>query len=308
VDAPQLDAFITVVEVGSFTRAAARLHLSQPTVTTRIKSLELALGTMLVERLPGGVRPTAAGADLLPYAREIVRLTGRARQAVGSGGQPHGRIEVGAIESLATYRLLPVVEYLYWRYPKMQLSMHTPAADNSVTDVRDGRLDCAFFIDSQREWEGLRAAVLCPEPLVLVGGPDHLLVGRSDVTREDLRTASLIRADSDAGYHRLYEQAVGLHDAAERPRTFELGSVDAVKRSVSLGLGMALLPAVTVRRELAERRLFPIDWTVPFEAYSQVVWRPGSGSNTGLEALVDAAIRVVREQDDETAPVGGVPR
>ncbi|MZE81035.1 LysR family transcriptional regulator [Streptomyces xinghaiensis] len=305
MDVPQLDAFITVVEAGSFTRAAARLGLSQPTVTTRIKSLEVTLGTTLVDRLPSGVRPTPAGTDLLPYAREIVRLTGHARQAVGSGGQPHGRLDIGAVESLASYRLPPLVEYLFWRYPKLQVSIHTAASGTSVADVRDGRLDCAFIIDTRHEREGLRSAVLCPEPLVLVGGPSHLLVDRTEITDADLRTASLTRADNNAEYHTRYEQAIGLHRAAERPRIFELGSVDAVKRSVHLGLGMALLPLVTVRRELEERQLFRIGWTVPFEAYSQIVWRAGHTCNTGVDALVDSAVRVVKEQH-ETEPADGV--
>src|SRR5262245_59289899 len=74
----QLSTFVAVVEVGSFTRAAAHLGISQPTVTNRIKTLEQALGTPLLERLPTGVRPTGAGRELLPYAREIVALTDRA--------------------------------------------------------------------------------------------------------------------------------------------------------------------------------------------------------------------------------------
>ncbi|MFC8845945.1 MULTISPECIES: LysR family transcriptional regulator [unclassified Micromonospora] len=296
MDTPQLDAFITVVDIGSFTRAAARLRLSQPTVTTRIKTLEQGLGTTLLERLPGGIRPTAAGVELLPYAREIVALTGRARRAVASGGQPHGRVDVGTVESLTCYRLLPLIEYLYRRYPKVLISTRSSPAGDTLSEVRDGRLDCAFIVDPMTRHEGLETRVLCAEPLVLVANRDHLLVNRHQVTNEDLCSAALIRADGGARYHRQFEDSIGLSGHDDRRRVFELDSIDAVKQSVTLGMGMALVPEVTVARELVDGRLRRIDWTPTFEAFTQVVWRRDGGANPALDSLVSAAVQVVREQ------------
>ncbi|RMI40626.1 LysR family transcriptional regulator [Streptomyces triticirhizae] len=297
MDTPHLNAFLAVVDMGSFTQAAARLGLSQPTVTTRIKSLEQGLDTLLLERRPGRIRPTAAGVELLPYAREIVALTERARQSISSGGQPHGTVDVGTEESLTTYRLLPVIEYLYRRYPKVQISMHATATEDPVAQVRDGRLDCAFFvgsIGSHSPEDGLESQVLCPEPLVLVGGAGHLLVGQERPSIEELRSSTLIRADR-AEYHRHFERAIGLRAAAPRPRILELDSVDAAKRSVELGLGLALLPRIAVARDLAAGRLLPVAWTPPFSAFTQVVRRRDSASNAALNALLTAAVEVMRQ-------------
>jgi DNA-binding transcriptional LysR family regulator len=300
MDGPQLDAFLAVVDIGSFTRAAARLRLSQPTVTTRIKTLEQFLGTTLLERLPGGIKPTPAGIELLPYAREIVSLSRRAREAVTSNGQPHGRVDVGTVESLTNYRLLPLIEYMYLRYPKVQISMHSSACGDTLAHVRDGRLDCTFFVDSiDSARDDLESKVLCPEPLVLVGGPNHLLVDRAEITHEDLRSATMIRADNRAMYHVQFERTIGLTDAAERPRTFELDSIDAAKRSVAVGIGMALLPLIAVEQELADGRLHRINWTPPFEAFTQIAWRRDGGANSALDALVSAAVQVVDEQVSE---------
>ena len=305
MDTPQLDAFVAVVEIGSFTRAAARLSLSQPTITTRVKSLEQGLGVTLLERLPSGVRPTPAGRQLLPYAREIISLTGRARQAISSDGQPHGCLDVGTVESLTSYRLLPMVEYLYRRYPKVQVSLHAGAGTDAVAAVRDGRLDCAFIVGSPEEHEGLDTQVLCPEPLVLVGNPGHLLVGRGAVADEDLRSTPIIRADSRAGYQHQFEQAIGLLDGSDRPRVFELDSIDAAKRSVALGIGMAFMPLVSVERELADGTLATIDWAPPFETFTQVVRRRTSSSYAALDALVAAALDVAAEHLDDPLLAAG---
>jgi DNA-binding transcriptional LysR family regulator len=298
VDTPQLDAFVAVVDIGSFTRAAARLNLSQPTVTTRVKSLEQGLGVTLLERLPSGVRPTPAGRQLLPYAREIISLTGRARHAISSDGQPHGCVDVGTVESLTSYRLLPMVEYLYRRYPKVQVSLHAGAGADAIAAVRDGRLDCAFVVGSPEEHEGLETQVLCPEPMVLVGAPGHLLTSGGPVTDDDLRSTPIIRADTRAGYQHQFEQALRLMDGPDRPRVFDLDSIDAAKRSVALGIGMAFIPLVSVERELAEGTLAVIDWAPPFETWTQVVRRRTRTPNTALDALVAAALDVADEHVD----------
>lgn len=295
MDARQLQAFVAVVDIGSFTRAAVKLQLSQPTVTSRVKALEQALGTVLVERLPAGIKPTASGSRLLPYARDIVALIARARHSVTTNGQPHGRIDVGTIESLTAYRLLPMIEFLYLRYPKVEISMHEPARGEALSRVREGRLDCAFVMDSPVTHPDLETKTLCPEPLLLVGGPDHPLTDASVATDSDLDRATVIRADTSADYHAKFE------DILRSPRIFELGSVDAVKRSVANGLGMTLLPAVAVAEELANGQLRRVNWTPPFETYTQIAWRHDR-LDPVRDALVSAAVQVVEEQRGRIVP------
>jgi DNA-binding transcriptional LysR family regulator len=299
VDTRHLEAFIAVVDIGSFTRAAVRLDLSQSTVTTRIKMLEQSLGATLLERLPRGVKATTAGAELVPYARQIIALSERAQYAISSGGQPHGRVDVGTIECLTNHRLLPLIEYLYLRYPKIQLSLHSPRDADAVSLVRDGHLDCAFVIDAMQDHEDLETRVLCPEPLVLVGGHGHTLLDRADITPDDLRGATLVKSDNCAAYHARFERTIGLPDAVDGVRMFELDSISAAKRSVANGMGMALMPKVSVSDELADGTLRPIPWTPPFDTYTQVVWRRHNGSNAALTALVSAAVQVVQEQLDD---------
>ncbi|MDK1344691.1 LysR family transcriptional regulator [Streptomyces sp. 378] len=80
LDTRHLEAFLGAVDAGSVTRAASMLRVTQPTVTNRIKALERSLGLPLLERLPGGVRPTRAGRSILEQAREILRLSGHVRR------------------------------------------------------------------------------------------------------------------------------------------------------------------------------------------------------------------------------------
>jgi DNA-binding transcriptional LysR family regulator len=296
VDTPQLEAFLNVVDIGSFTRAAARLGVAQPTITNRIKALERTLGVVLLERLPSGVRPSTAGTELLPYAREIVALSARARQALRNGGEPHGRVTVGSTECVTNHRLLPLLEYLFMRFPKVRVSMTSAPNGVAVSEVRDGRLDCAFFIDAARANSDVETRVLCPEPLVLVAGRDHPLTRAGEVTDDDLRGTTVVRSARCGDYHARFEESLGLTEESGQRRVFELDSVDAAKRTVANGMGVILLPVVAVAQELRDGELRRIDWALPFDTFTQVAWRRERAWNTALRALVRGAQRVVREQ------------
>lgn len=291
-----LATFTAVVDAGSFTRAAEVLRCSQPTVTTRIKALEQDLGATLLERLPNDVKLTPAGAAVLPYARDIIALADEAQLAVNSGSEVAERIDISAVESITIYRLLPLVEYMSRRYPSLQIAMRASACGPVISSVRQGRFDCAFFVDEMGEREGLEVEVLCPEPLVLVGGPGHLLVGRRDVRDDDVRSAALVRAESGANYHDQFERFLGLNRTESRPRVLELDSLDATKHSVAAGLGIALIPEIAVADELACGKLHRIAWTPPFEVFTQAAWRRRSRSKSALTALLTAAVQVVSEQ------------
>lgn len=293
-----LVAFVAVVDAGSFTRAAEALHCSQPTVTTRVKALEQDLGAPLLERLPSEVKLTQAGTLMLPYARDIIALADEARTAVGSGAGVAGRLDISAVESVTIYRLLPLVEYMSRRYPSLRIAMRASACDEVISSVRQGKFDCAFFVDVPGERDGLEVTVLCPEPLVLIGGPRHLLVGRRDVRDEDVRSAALVRGESGASYHDQFEFFLGLNRTDSRPRVLELDSLDATKHSVAAGLGIALIPEIAVLAELATGKLCRIAWTPPFEVFTQVAWRRGTRSKSALAALLTAAAQVVSEQVD----------
>ncbi|MFI1994561.1 LysR family transcriptional regulator [Actinoplanes sp. NPDC020271] len=296
MDTPQLEAFLEIVEVGSFTRAAAHLGVAQPSITNRIKALERVLGVPLLERLPQGVRPTEAGWALVPYAREIVGLTSRAREAVRAHGEPHGLLNVGSVESLTSHRLLPLIEHIYMRYPMIEVSVQSVDSSDAISRVRDGRLDCAFFIDCPRTEDDLVTETLCVEPLALVVGAGHPLAERDTVTVNDLQQTTLVRSENHQTYHSLFVDALGHPPHRQGRRGLNLGSIDAAKRSVANGIGMALLPAVALEPELSAGTLHRLAWDPPFDTYTQVTWRRNRTHHPAIVAVVSAAGKVIQEQ------------
>ncbi|MGW6391349.1 LysR family transcriptional regulator [Streptomyces sp. NPDC055103] len=284
--------FEKVADVLSFTRAAADLGYAQSSVTGQIRSLESSLDVELFERLGSRIRLTEAGERLLPYARRMTELAEEARTAVATAAEPSGTIAVGTMESLTSYRLPPLLEYFHHRYPKVRLTLRPTLGDATRQALRQGTYDVGFLMEPGTEHEGLESEVLAPEPLVLVAGPGHPLVGRTGLTSADLAAAHLVGTEPGCPYRDLFEEE--LREWA--PPFMEFGTIEATKRGVASGLGVALLPRVAVAEELASGTLTALHWEAPFTLFTQLAWRRGKKLPAHVRLFVEQARRLVSEQ------------
>ncbi|MFJ5709719.1 MULTISPECIES: LysR family transcriptional regulator [unclassified Streptomyces] len=288
-----LATFEKVAEVLSFTRAAAELGYAQSSVTSQVKALESALGAELFERLGGRIRLTEAGERLLPYARRMAELAEEARAAVAAG-EAAGTITIGTMESLTTYRLPPLLEYVHHRHPAVRLALRPTLGDATRQALRQGTYDLGFLMEAETEHEGLETEVLAPEPLVLVAAPGHPLAGRTDLAAADLAGAGLIGTEPGCAYRDLFEAELAA--GAGAPVEFlEFGTIEASKRAVASGLGIALLPRIAVQEELASGALVALGWEAPFTLFTQLAWRRGKRLPAHVRLFVEQARRLARE-------------
>ncbi|NEA48672.1 LysR family transcriptional regulator [Streptomyces sp. SID10815] len=289
MDTRHLEAFLGAVDAGSVTRAASVLQVTQPTVTNRIKALERSLGLTLLERLPDGVRPTSAGRSILEQAREIVRLSGRVRRIADASLAPQGKIRVGASESLINHRLLPLIEYLLLRYPDMDVSLRLSTPQEALAMLRNGQLDCVFMIGSGAPREDLDHCDLCPEPFALVAGRR-----RNPVRPGAEETVSSILVTADLDVRHCGRLLTEVESTLRARRTLKLDSITAVKRMAESGLGVGLLPEVTVAEDIAAGRLRRVvDWRPATRTCTQALWRRDDGGHPVLDAVLKAASDVV---------------
>ncbi|WP_406358925.1 LysR family transcriptional regulator [Streptomyces sp. NBC_00658] len=287
-----LVTFEKVATVLSFTQAAAELKYAQSSVTSQVRALESSLGTELFDRLGSRIRLTEAGERLLPYARQIIELAEEARAAVVGAGEPSGALTVGTMESLTAYRLLPLLELFHHRYPGVRLSLRTTIGDETRQALRQGTYDVGFLMERETEHAGLETAVLAVEPLALVAAPGHRLANTPVVTA-DLVRESLLATEPGCAYRDLFELEL---NSLEQVAFTEFGTIEATKRAAAAGLGIALLPEVTVAAELADGSLVRLPWEVPFTLRTQLAWRAGKRLPAHVRLFVEQARRLVREQ------------
>lgn len=175
----QLRYFVAVAEEGSFSNAAEREHVSQPSLSQQIHKLEAELNQQLFDRLPRSVVLTEAGRDLLHYARQILSSIADARQAMAEHEhEVAGKLSVGAIPSIAVYVLPRLIQRFQQRYPKVTFELFEDTTDKLAQRLEDGTLDIALATAGD-ETPTLARYSLGKESLVMLLPQKHRLARKN---------------------------------------------------------------------------------------------------------------------------------
>jgi len=142
----QIRAFVAVAELGHLTRAAERLHVSQPALSGQVKALESQLELKLFERAPGGMVLTSAGRQLLPRALEVLAAADEFRHAATRlSGQVAGTLRVGTVSDPKSVRLGRVLAAALRLHPRLELAVSHQVSGEALESVRQGRLDASYY-------------------------------------------------------------------------------------------------------------------------------------------------------------------
>jgi len=282
-----LESFLTVARTGNLTEAARELHVTQPGLTARLQRLEAELGAELLVRLPRGVRLTEAGRALLPYAERALESLDQGTAAVrdlvrGTGG----RIEIGAAPAVSTYVLPRALQRFASEHPAVALGVRTGHSEELLSLVLAEQVQIAI-VRTLRHPE-IESTPLYEDEVVLATHPAHAFAGDHAVRVEQLGDQPLILFDPSSSYHELTSAMYRAAGVAPRG-VMVLDSIDAAKRMVQLGLGIALLPRSALREELDDGSLAAITVvsTAPVRRQIVAIRRRDSGDlSPSLAALV----------------------
>ncbi|MGA8398253.1 MAG: LysR substrate-binding domain-containing protein [Stellaceae bacterium] len=244
MDTGDLRVFEAVARLGGMNRAAAALNTVQSNVTARIKALEADIGCVLFERHSRGVRLTAAGRRLLPYADRAARLMAEAREAARDDGAPRGLLTIGSLETTAALRLTPLLARFAADYPDIDLVLRTGTTRELVAEALEGRVDGAFVCGPVAHPE-LREEVMFREELTLltaasVSSLDEAWSG--PMGQNDVRIV-VLRAG--CSYRQRLEALLARRGVAVK-RVLEFGTLEAIFGCVAAGLGVTLLPRALI--------------------------------------------------------------
>ena len=188
----QLRYMVCVAEERRFTRAAARLHVAQPSVSSAVGALEQELGAPLFHRARNEVILTGAGEAFLPWARQVLADCEAGAAAVRDLlGLQRGRLSLGATPSLTTNLLPPVLATFHSEHPAVELAVHEAGSQDLVRRLEEGEIDLAVVIlPVDRPW--VETTALMVEELVLAVSATHPLAGRRTIRVADLEAVPLV--------------------------------------------------------------------------------------------------------------------
>lgn len=288
----RLEAFVAVARERSFTRAALRLHLSQSAVSQQVVALERELDARLLDRTRRRVDLTPAGAALFDHAERVLAEAGRARRAVAAAqGAIAGELAVAASLTTASYVLPPAIAALVEAHPEVRVAMHVENTEDVVHALLRGEADVGF-VEGDVEADGVRLEPLSTDELVVIAQPTHRLADRDEIRLNDLAAEPFIQRERGSGTRQIAEHALaeaGL-DAKTLRVVAELSGIDAIKSAVEAGLGLAIVSALTIRKELrlgtlVARPIEGIEMRRPLSA----VFATDRAENPAARALVSLA-------------------
>jgi DNA-binding transcriptional LysR family regulator len=257
----EIQTFLTIAELGGFTRAAQRLHRSQPAISRRLGILEQELGAPLFERLRGRARLTEAGRAFLPHAEAALASLRDGRDAVhGLQSRIEGTVSLALVGTLADTHIIEALRRFAAQSKSLRLELRT-ASSREVTDlVRRGEatLGLRYNASERPELVSLDAG---SETMLVVAAPGHRLVGRR------IREARLLAGERWVGFpptpgergtaQTLQRQLI--RAGLEGAEVTLIDSLTAQKRLAQAGFGLALVPESSVRDELRQGSLVALD-------------------------------------------------
>jgi DNA-binding transcriptional LysR family regulator len=242
-----VEGFLEVARLGSVSRAAKALYVTQPTLTTRLHALEREVGARLFRRTRQGMRLTDAGRAFLPHAERAVRSLREGRQAiVDLDSGEAGQLLLAAAPAVSTYLLPAWLARFVAAHPRVEVAVRTGHSEDVLEMVL--REEVQVGLGRALHHPDIEIQPFHEEELVLVVSPHHPFSRRSPVPLREVGSEQLILFDRTSSYYEI-TQAAFLASGVTVRGAMELDNIEAAKKMVEAGVGVALLPRSAVAAE-----------------------------------------------------------
>jgi DNA-binding transcriptional LysR family regulator len=292
----QIEAFVEVARVRTVSRAADALFITQPALTARLQRLEAELETKLFVRTPRGMKLTEAGEAFLPHAVRALDSIADGRRVVNAverGGA--GRLALGAAPAISTYVLPRILKRFSVSHPRVGVSVRTGHSEEVLELVLREQVDLGLVRELRHP--DIVSTPLYEDRIILVVEPSHRFAGRGRITLDEMAGEQLVLFDRTSSYAELTNAV--FRGAGVRPEgVMELDNIDAAKKMVQEGFGVALIPLTAVADELEAGllRRIQIEDAEPLRRQIVAVRRRDRGSAGGAAESFLASLREMQPE------------
>jgi DNA-binding transcriptional LysR family regulator len=254
LDSRQLRAFVVLARTGSFTRTGQELSLSQSAISHSMRSLEGEVGCRLLDKIGKTIVLTQAGEQMLVHAEKVLREMAAARIELGRLGKwGSSRLRVGASATACCYLLPAVLREFKESFPRCTISISPGDTPQSIEALREHEIDLAIALEPMRS-ESIDFRPLFTDELMFVVDPLHPWAKAGKVVRREIGRQHYILYGKGSYTFRLVAEYFRTEEIVLNS-LIDLGSMDAIKELVKLGLGVSVLAPWTARKELEEGSL-----------------------------------------------------
>ena len=254
LDSRQLQAFLILARTGSFTQTARELFLTQSAVSHSMKALETDIGCRLLDRLGKKVMLTQAGEHLLKHAAVVLREMAAARDGIEQLGKwGRGRLRIGATASICQVLLPPVLREFKESFPQSLINIEPGDTRELIAGLERQRMDLAVVLQLPSD-DRFEFLPVFTDEMAFIASPLHPWAQAGEVTRAEVAKQNLIIYRKSSHTFRLVDDYFRKEDVVLNT-VIELGSMEAIKEMVKLGLGVSIMAPWIAQKELRDGSL-----------------------------------------------------
>ncbi len=257
-----LKTFKTVASTLNFRQSAEILHYAQSTISFQIKALEEYLGSTLFDRLGKKVRLTIAGEKLLRYADRLLDLEAETISEVSNEKESQATLSIRIPQTLGTYYLPEILCRFIKTYPKVGFDISTCAYHSLQRELKTGTVDLALLFAEDLYAPEIKAEILGLEKISLVVNKKHVLLEEKQVSIEALKHQTLLLPKHDCAYKMDLERILA-EKQIHPVNIMTFNSVETIKQCIARNIGIALIPEITIRKEIEQGKMVGIDNIIP---------------------------------------------
>ncbi|MBS4537205.1 LysR family transcriptional regulator [Clostridium sp. D2Q-11] len=257
MDFRQLETFVEVINSKSFSKAANKLFLTQPTVTSHIQNLEKELGTPLLNRSNKSISPTTSGTILYDYAQDIINMRDMARFKLGKyKGKIEGNLEIASSSIPKQYILPYILKEFFSIYPSVTVDIVHNNSKGVINSIMDNTIDFGI-VGAKYNNRYLEYIELTKDDLVLIAPKDNQFPESNELSLDMVKKQNIILRQPGSGSRLLLEKS--LIEINESIKSFNIvvttESNETIKKFIELGIGVSFISKLAVKEEL-EKGIF----------------------------------------------------
>lgn len=285
---------MTILESGSFQKAADKLNYTQSTITFQMKQLEEELSLKLFEKIGRKMELTQVGEEILPYVETILQAEEQINNYGRSLSEIVGSLRIAVPDSILIYNLQPFIQEFTRKAPHVQLIINSISSDDIDQAILSGSADIGINCDKGSYPASIIHSQLSPFKAVLVASAYADEKTLDFITPHQRKSLSMVCNEPNSNYQRGISDYLATKDIVLNP-DMKMQSIEAVKRSVINNLGIAYIPIFAIREELKSGALIPIETEIKERMYTSIcVYH----KNKWLSPQMKLALKLLDERSD----------
>ena len=290
----QVQSFVHVAKLGSFSRAAETMGYSQSAITVQIRLLEEELGTKLFDRMGKKVSLTPQGKRFLEHANRILYEMNRTIMAMNEDRELENPLHIGTIESLCMAKFPRILSQFHTLYPKVNIQITLDSPEKLIRMMEHNELDLIYILDTPRwnkEWIKVMEAA---EPIVFVASVNSEFALRKEMVLQDILGESFFLTEKNANYRQALDQHLALENRTLDP-ALEISDTEFIIKMVERNDGLSFLPYFAVEKYIRSGRIAMLDVTdIDISMYRQIFYHKNKYKTREMSEF----IRLITESEN----------